>query len=62
MAHLILAIADYVGVDPAKLPIVAPAPDYYNNDALIDGLLTVSLGIDTYVTPAPLVTGTPPDR
>lgn len=59
MAHLILAIADYVGVDPAKLPIVAAAPEYYNNDALIDGLLAVSLGIDTYVNPAPPVTGAP---
>lgn len=59
MAHLILAIADYLQVDPEKLPIVAAAPEYYNNDALIDGLLAVSLGIDTYVNPPPPVTGAP---
>jgi len=57
MAHLILALADYLQVDPSKLPVVAAAPEYYNNDALIDGLLTVSLGINTYVNPPPPVTG-----
>lgn len=57
MSLLILALADYLKVDPAKLPVVAAAPEYYNNDALIDGLLAVSLGIDTYVNPVPPVTG-----
>lgn len=59
MVHLILAIADYLQVDPSTLPIVAAAPEYYNNDALVDGLLAVSLGINTYVNPAPPVTGAP---
>lgn len=57
MSLLILALADYLQVDPSKLPVVAAAPEYYNNDALIDGLLAVSLGIDTYVNPVPPVTG-----
>lgn len=57
MSLLILALADYLKVDPSKLPVVAAAPEYYNNDALIDGLLAVSLGIDTYVNPVPPVTG-----
>lgn len=57
MALLILALADYLKVDPTKLPVVAAAPEYYNNDALIDGLLAVSLGINTYVNPVPPVTG-----
>lgn len=57
MSLLILALADYLKVDPSKLPVVAAAPEYYNNDALIDGLLAVSLGINTYVNPVPPVTG-----
>jgi len=32
MALLIIALSQYFGVDPTKLPVVAAAPEYYNND------------------------------
>ncbi|ACO03445.1 MAG TPA: carbon-monoxide dehydrogenase catalytic subunit [Persephonella sp.] len=59
MALLIIALSEYLGVDPSALPVVAAAPEYYNNDALIDGLLAVSLGINTYVNPVPPIVGGP---
>ncbi|NPA16316.1 MAG: anaerobic carbon-monoxide dehydrogenase catalytic subunit [Aquificae bacterium] len=59
MALLIIALAEYLGVDPSALPVIAAAPEYYNNDALIDGLLAVSLGINTYVNPVPPIVGGP---
>ncbi len=59
MALLIIALSEYFGVDPTKLPVIAAAPEYYNNDALIDGLLTVSLGVNVFVNPPPPITGAP---
>ncbi|WP_457624797.1 anaerobic carbon-monoxide dehydrogenase catalytic subunit [Persephonella sp.] len=59
MIHLIIALSEYLGVDPSRLPVVAAAPEYYNNDAYIDGLLAVSMGINTYVNPIPPIVGGP---
>ncbi len=59
MILLITALANYKGVDPSKLPVVACAPEYYNNDALIDGLLGVAMGVNVYVNPPPPITGAP---
>ncbi len=59
MILLITALSQYKGVDPSKLPVVACAPEYYNNDALIDGLLGVAMGVNVYVNPPPPVTGAP---
>ncbi|HHG74178.1 MAG TPA: carbon monoxide dehydrogenase, partial [Persephonella sp.] len=59
MIHLILALSEYLGVDPSQLPVVAAAPEYYNNDAYIDGLLAVAMGINTYVNPVPPIVGGP---
>ncbi|MBK3333076.1 anaerobic carbon-monoxide dehydrogenase catalytic subunit [Persephonella atlantica] len=59
MILLILALSEYLNVDPSKLPVVAAAPEYYNNDAYIDGLLAVAMGINTYVNPVPPIVGGP---
>jgi len=48
MILLITALSQYKGVDPSKLPVVACAPEYYNNDALIDGLLGVAMGVNVF--------------
>ncbi|MDQ7056647.1 MAG: hypothetical protein Q9M89_09440 [Persephonella sp.] len=59
MILLILALSEYLNVDPSQLPVVAAAPEYYNNDAYIDGLLAVAMGINTYVNPVPPIVGGP---
>lgn len=59
MILLIIALSEYLGIDPSKLPVVAAAPEYYNNDAFIDGLLAVCMGINTYVNPVPPIIGGP---
>ncbi len=59
MILLILALSEYLNVDPSELPVVAAAPEYYNNDAYIDGLLAVAMGINTYVNPVPPIVGGP---
>ena len=59
MIMLITALANYKGIDPSKLPVIACAPEYYNNDALIDGLLGVAMGVNVYVNPPPPITGAP---
>ena len=59
MILLILALSEYLNVDPSQLPVIAAAPEYYNNDAYIDGLLAVAMGINTYVNPIPPIVGGP---
>ncbi len=59
MALLIIALSNYFGVDPSRLPVIAAAPEYYNNDAYIDGLLAVSLGVNVFLNPPPPITGAP---
>ncbi|CAB1128445.1 Putative carbon monoxide dehydrogenase small subunit [Candidatus Hydrogenisulfobacillus filiaventi] len=55
----VYALSELLGVDPSRLPVAAAAPEYYNNDALIDALLAVASGITTLVGPLPPVTGGP---
>ena len=59
MALLITALSQYTGLDPSRLPVIAAAPEYYNNDAYIDGLLAVALGVNVYINPPPPITGAP---
>mgnify|MGYP005855232719 CR=1 FL=1 len=56
---LVTAIANHLKVDPSQLPVAACCPEYYNNDALVDGLFAVAMGITTFVSPMLPIAGAP---
>lgn len=53
----VTAIAATLGVDPSQLPVVASAPEYLEQKAVVDGVFAVSFGITTHLGPVPPVTG-----
>ncbi|TDA70535.1 MAG: anaerobic carbon-monoxide dehydrogenase catalytic subunit [Clostridia bacterium] len=53
----VTAIAGALGVDPAQLPVVASAPEYLEQKAVVDGVFAVAFGITTHLGPVPPVTG-----
>jgi carbon-monoxide dehydrogenase catalytic subunit len=59
LALLVGAVADALGVDTDKLPIVVTAPEYMEQKATIDALSALALGLYTHVSPAPFVSGSP---
>ncbi|HUS80789.1 MAG TPA: anaerobic carbon-monoxide dehydrogenase catalytic subunit [Armatimonadota bacterium] len=59
LALLVGAVADALGVDTAKLPIVVTAPEYMEQKATIDAIGALALGLYTHVSPTPPVTGSP---
>ena len=52
-----VALADYVGVDTADLPVAVTAPEYMEQKAVVDGFSAVAMGFHTHVSPTPPVTG-----
>ncbi|HEY3397333.1 MAG TPA: anaerobic carbon-monoxide dehydrogenase catalytic subunit [Armatimonadota bacterium] len=59
IALLVGAVADALGVDTDKLPIVVTAPEYMEQKATIDALSALALGLYTHVSPAPFIGGSP---
>ncbi len=59
LALLVGAVADALGVDTDKLPIVVTAPEYMEQKATIDALSALALGLYTHVSPAPFISGSP---
>ncbi len=59
IAVAVTAIADALGVDPSQLPVVASAPEYLEQKAVIDGVFAVAFGLLTHLGPVPPVTGSP---
>lgn len=53
----VTAIAQALGVDPSQLPVVASAPEYLEQKAVVDGVFAVSFGVTTHLGPVPPVTG-----
>lgn len=54
---LVTAIASALNLDPSELPIVASAPEYLEQKAVVDGLFAVAFGLLVHLSPAPPVTG-----
>lgn len=59
LALLVGAVANALGVDTDKLPIVVTAPEYMEQKATIDALSALALGLYTHVSPAPFISGSP---
>ncbi len=59
LALLVGAVADALGVDTDKLPIVVTAPEYMEQKATIDALSALALGLYTHISPAPFISGAP---
>lgn len=55
----VTAIAAALGVDPSRLPIVASAPEYLEQKAVVDGIFAVAFGLLTHIGPVPPVLGSP---
>ncbi len=55
----VTAIAGALGVDPSRLPVVASAPEYLEQKAVVDGVFAVGFGLLTHLGPAPPVLGSP---
>lgn len=53
----VTAIADALGVDPSKLPVVVSAPEYLEQKAVVDGVFAVAFGLLTHLGPVPPVLG-----
>jgi carbon-monoxide dehydrogenase catalytic subunit len=54
---MVTAIAGALNLDPSELPIVASAPEYLEQKAVVDGLFAVAFGLLVHLSPAPPVTG-----
>jgi len=57
MTHTAMEIADALGVDTNKLPIVIGAPEYLEQKAVADACTAVALGWLVHVAPVPSITG-----
>lgn len=57
MTHTAMEIADALGVDTNKLPLVIGAPEYLEQKAVADACTAVALGWLVHVAPVPSVTG-----
>lgn len=55
----VTAIAGALGVDPSQLPVVASAPEYLEQKAVVDGIFAVAFGLLTHIGPVPPVLGSP---
>ncbi|MBI4319247.1 MAG: anaerobic carbon-monoxide dehydrogenase catalytic subunit, partial [Chloroflexi bacterium] len=55
----VTAIAAAMGVDPSQLPVVASAPEYLEQKAVVDGFFAVALGLLTHIGPTPPIGGSP---
>lgn len=55
----VTAIAGALGVDPSQLPVVASAPEYLEQKAVVDGVFAVAFGLLTHIGPVPPVIGSP---
>lgn len=53
----VTVIAGALGVDPSQLPVVASAPEYLEQKAIVDGVFAVAFGLLTHIGPVPPVTG-----
>ncbi len=53
----VTALAAAFGVDPSELPVVASAPEYLEQKAVIDGVFAVAFGLTTHLGPMPPVLG-----
>ena len=56
-AHLVFAVANTLGVDIDKLPVVVSAPEIMHEKALTIGTWALSMGLTTHVGVAPPVLG-----
>lgn len=59
ISMLVTAVADALGVDPARLPVAVSAPQWLEQKATIDGLFALAYGLYTHLSPIPPVTGGP---
>ncbi len=57
MTQTAVALADELGVDTNKLPLVIGAPEYLEQKAVADACTAVALGWLVHVAPVPSVTG-----
>lgn len=57
MTHTAMELADALGVDTNKLPLVIGAPEYLEQKAVADACTAVALGWLVHVAPVPSVTG-----
>lgn len=57
MTHTAKEIADALGVDTNKLPLVIGAPEYLEQKAVADACTAVALGWLVHVAPVPSITG-----
>ena len=57
MTQTAMEIADHIGVDTNKLPIVIGAPEYLEQKAVADACTAVALGWMVHVAPVPSITG-----
>ncbi|WP_066639808.1 anaerobic carbon-monoxide dehydrogenase catalytic subunit [Desulfolucanica intricata] len=59
ISMLVTALANFLQVDPADLPVAVSAPQYLEQKATIDGIFALAYGMYTHLSPAPPVTGGP---
>jgi anaerobic carbon-monoxide dehydrogenase catalytic subunit len=59
MTHTAKELADALGVDTNKLPLVIGAPEYLEQKAVADACTAVALGWLVHVAPVPSITGSP---
>ncbi len=59
ISMLVTAIADFLDVDTAALPVAVSAPEWMEQKATIDGLFALAYGLYTHLSPVPPVTGGP---
>ena len=57
MTHTAKELADALGVDTNKLPIVIGAPEYLEQKAVADACTAVALGWLVHIAPVPSITG-----
>jgi carbon-monoxide dehydrogenase catalytic subunit len=57
MTHTAMELADALGVDTSKLPLVIGAPEYLEQKAVADACTAIALGWLVHVAPVPSVTG-----
>ncbi len=57
MTHTAMELADALGVDTDKLPLVIGAPEYLEQKAVADACTAIALGWLVHVAPVPSVTG-----
>jgi anaerobic carbon-monoxide dehydrogenase catalytic subunit len=57
MTHTAMELADALGVDTNKLPLVIGAPEYLEQKAVADACTAVALGWLVHVAPVPSITG-----